>query len=190
VERTGSSYALGLRGNLELASNLGGVSAESRYTVQNGEEVSWSFAGDLVADVNVVTLELSVLGDVDLQTRDLFFAASGGFTIEEVLSFQANGAFGRQGSTRYWFVQASVDLQGTPVIETGAVAFYAFQGGMAHNLAAAASGPCNITNPQAFAQNANQCVDGGVAWTFMAGTVLAPSEAYGARTRPTWTGCS
>jgi hypothetical protein len=179
LEQQGTSYTLGLRGNLELAGNLGGVQATTRYTVQNGQETTWTFEGALQAGVNVVDLDLQVAGEVDLTTRDVFFYGTGGFTVQELFQVEATGAFGRQGTTRYWFVQASLDLQGTPLIDTGILAFYSFKGGMAHNLQAGAAGTCGILDPVAFAQNANQCVDASVNWTFLAGTVLAPSEGYG-----------
>lgn len=179
LEQQGDAYILGLEGNLELAGNLGGVSAATRYTVQNGAEKTWTFEGGIDATVKVVELDLDVAGEVDLVTKDLFFNATGEFTIEQLLTVDAAGAFGRQGSTRYWFVYAALDLQGVPIVETGFVSFYSFKGGVAHNLDVGVSGTCGILEPIAFAQNANQCVDGGVAWTFLAGTVLAPSEAYG-----------
>jgi hypothetical protein len=179
LEQSGSSYTLGLQGNLELASNLGGVSATSRYTVQNGVGQSWTFEGSLDADVNVVELDLDVAGEVDLATNDLAFSATGEMTIEQLFALGVAGAFGRDAGTRYWYLYAAVDLQGAPMIETGTVAFYAFKGGVAHHLDLEVNGTCNILTPLAYASNADQCVNPGNNWSFLAGTVVAPSEAYG-----------
>jgi len=178
-QQSGSTWVLGLEGNLELAANLGGVSAVTRYTVSNGTEGDWTFEGSIDADVNVVHFGLDVDGEVDLATKDVFFNATGQLTVEQLFGVDAAGAFGRQGSTRYWYVFAALDLQGVPIFDTGFVSFFAFKGGVAHNLELGQSGPCSALEPVAFAQNADQCVDGGVDWTFLAGTVLAPSQAYG-----------
>ena len=182
LEQQGTTYTLGLEGKLELASNLGGISASTHYSFKNGQEQIWEFEGAVNADVKAVHFSLEVGGEVDLTNKDIFFYAVGNLTIEELFEVQAEGAFGRQQGERYWFISAALNFDGLPIVDTGFVAFYSFKGGIAHHIKHSLTGNCSILDTQTLVKNANDCVDFSNDWTFLAGTVIAPSEGYGGDT--------
>src|SRR5690606_19356067 len=90
VKREGTTYAIGLRGDLRLADVLQAKAAPSWYYHQDGAETRWAFEGVGVKfgdfPESPVTFSLIVGGDVDLQRLALSFTGAGPPKLPTVVS--------------------------------------------------------------------------------------------------------
>jgi hypothetical protein len=209
VKREGTTYAIGLRGDLRLADVLQAKAAPSWYYHQDGAETRWAFEGVGVKfgdfPESPVTFSLVVGGVVDLQRLALSFTGAGSLTLPDVVSVEALGLFGVIETSgplpdTFWFVTAGVDLanMGKPinvnVQGVDVLAFYAFRGGIASKLRIdVGGGDCRVDDADVpnlrlptIATNALECYDPDLPVSFLAGTLIgspvqggAVSDLYG-----------